>query len=88
MAREDFSFESARRRAVTNLTRTVIIPAVILISLVNATKIQLGYSTVPCYGLCVLLGSYLQGVYRNFQLRRDAGRIAEGKEGPVGTIPV
>ena len=88
MAREDFSYESARLRALGDLTKAVVVPAVVLTSLVKATRIQLGYFTVPCYGLCIFLGSYLQGLYHSFQQGRDARRLAEGKEGPVGSVPV
>jgi len=88
MGREDFSYESARLRAFGDLAKTVIAPAVILTSLVRVSKLQLGYYTVPCYGLCIFLGSYLQGLYRKFQLGRDAERLAKGKGSPVGSIPV
>jgi len=87
MAREDFSFESARLRALGDLSRAIVVPAVILTSLVKATEVQLGYYTIPCYGLCIFLGSYLQGLYRSFRLERDAKRLA-GDKGPVGSIPV
>ena len=60
MAREDFSYESARLRALGDLTKAVVVPAVVLTSLVKATRIELGYFTVPCYGLCIFLGSYLE----------------------------
>lgn len=88
MARNDFSYESARLRAFTDLAKTVIMPSVVLALLLRATKAQLGYYTAPSYCLCVFLGIYLQGIYRSFQLGRDAKRLARGKEGPVGTIPV
>lgn len=88
MAREDFSYESARLRALGDLTKAVVAPATVLAALVRTTKIQLGYYTVPCYGLCIFLGSYLQALYRSFQRERDAKRLAEGKGGPVGFIPV
>ena len=88
MVREDFSFESARLRALNDLTKAVIAPAVVLALLVSAANVQLGYYTIPCYALCIFLGSYLRGLYRSFQLRRDARRITAGKEDPVGSIPV
>ena len=88
MAREDFSFESARLRAIGDFTKAVVVPAVVLTSLVRATKVQLGYYTVPCYGLCVVLGSYLHGLYRSFQLGRDIKQLSKSVEGPVGSIPV
>jgi hypothetical protein len=88
MAREDFSYESARRRALADLARVVIVPGAALVFLLKVTKVQLGYYTVPCYGLCILLGSYLQGAYRGLQLERDAKRLMEGKTRPVGSIPV
>ena len=88
MAREDFSYESARLRALGDFSKTIVVPAVILTSLVKATKVQLGYYTVPCYGLCIFLGSYLRGLYRNFRLERDAKNLAGGKEGPIESIPV
>jgi len=86
-AREDFSYESARLRALGDLSKAVVVPAVILASFVKATKVQLGYYTIPCYCLCIFLGSYLQGLYRNFRLERDAKRLG-GKEGVVESIPV
>jgi len=88
MAREDFSYESARLRALGDFTKVVVVPTVIPALLVRATKVQLGYYTVPFYGLCIFLGSYLQGLYRSFQLERDAKHLAKGKEDPVGSIPV
>ena len=88
MVREDFSFESARFRALNDLTKAVVAPAVVLASLVSAANVRLGYYTIPCYAFCIFLGSYLQGLYRSFQLRRDSRRIAVGKEDPVGSIPV
>ena len=88
MAREDFSYESARLRALGDFTKAVVVPAAVLASLVRATKIQLGHYTIPCYGLCIFLSSYLQALYRSFQRGRDAKRLAEGKGGPVGSIPV
>ena len=63
-------------------------PAVVLVLLVRATKAQLGHYTIPCYELCIFLGSYLQGLYRGFQLGRDAKHLAKGIKGPVGSIPV
>ena len=87
MTREDFSYESARLRALRNLTKAAVVPAVVLASLVRVTKVQLGYYTIPCYGLCIFLGSYLQGLYQSFQLGRDAKQLAEGR-GPVGSIPM
>ena len=88
MAREDFSFESARLRAIGDFIKAVFVPAVVLMSLVRATKVQLGYYTVPCYGLCIFLGSYLQGLYRSFRLGRDIKQLSKSVEGPVGSIPV
>jgi hypothetical protein len=88
MVREDFSFESAQLRALNDLTKAVIAPALVLASLVSAANAQLGYYTIPCYAFCIFLGSYLQGFYRSFQLRREARRVAVGKEDPVGSIPV
>jgi hypothetical protein len=88
MAREDFSFESARLRAIGDFTKAVVVPAVVLTSLVRTTEVQLGYYTIPCYGLCIFLGSYLQGLYRSFQLGRDIKQLSKSVEGPVGSIPV
>jgi len=88
MARLDFSYESARLRALGDFTKAAVIPAVILALLVRATEVQLGYYTVPCYGLCVFLGSYLLGIYRSFRLGRDAKSLAKGRGGPVESIPV
>lgn len=88
MAREDFSYESSRLRALADFARTIIVPAAVLMSFVNVTNVQFGYYTVPCCGFCILLGSYLQGAYRSFQLGRDAKRLGKGREGPVGSIPV
>lgn len=88
MTREDFSYESARFRALTDLTKVVIVPAVVLTSLLKVTNVQLGYYTIPCCGLCIFIGSYLRGLYHNFQLGRDAKRLVKGKEGSVGSIPV
>ena len=89
MARKDFSYESARLRALGDLAKAVIIPSLVLTSLLGATKIQLSYYTIPCCGLCIFLGSYLQGLYLNFQLETDAERLTNGgKGGPVGFIPV
>jgi hypothetical protein len=88
MPREDFSFESARLRAIGDFTKAVIVPAVVLTTLVTATKVQLGYYTIPCYGLCIFLGSYLQGLYRSFQLGRDIKQLSKSVEGPMGSIPV
>ena len=87
MAREDFSYESARFRAFGDLAKAVVVPAVVLASLVRATKVQLGYYTVPCYGLSIFLGSYLQGLYHGFQQGKDAKRLVKGVEGPIGSIP-
>ena len=86
-AREDFSYESARLRALGDLSRAVVVPVVILASLVRVTKVRLGYYTIPCYCLCIFLGSYLQELYRSFQLERDAKHLG-GKGGPVESIPV
>ena len=88
MAREDFSYESARLRVFGGLAKAVVVPAVVLASLIRVTKVQLGYYTVPCYGLSIFLGSYLQGLYRGFQQGRDAKQLAKGVEGPIGSIPV
>jgi len=88
MAREDFSYKSARLRALGDLAKAVVVPAVVLASLVRVAKVQLGYYTVPCYGLSVFLGSYIQGLYHSFQRGRDAKRLAKGIEGPIGFIPV
>ena len=88
MAREDYSYENARRREFANLTRTAVMPAAALVFLLKVTKVQLGYYTVPCYGLCILLGSYLQGACHALRLGRDAKRLTAGKKGPVGSIPV
>jgi len=85
--RKDFSYESARLRALGDLSRAVVVPVVILASLVRATKVQLGYYAVPCYCVCIFLGSYLQGLYRSFRLERDAKHLG-GKEGLVESIPV
>lgn len=88
MARKDFSFKSARFRALIDLTKTLILPSVVLVSLLRATKVQLGYYTIPCYILSLFLGSYLQGLYRSFQLGRATKILAKGKKGTVGSIPV
>ena len=89
MARKDFSYESARLRALGDFARVLVVPAVVLVSLVRATKVPLGYYTIPCYGLCAFLGSNLWGsMYRSFRLRRDVKRLAKGKEGPIGSIPM
>jgi hypothetical protein len=88
MAREDFSYESARLRAFGNLIEAIIVPTMALVSLVKVTNVQLGYYIVPCYGLCIFIGSYLQGLYRGFRLGRDAKRLADAKGAPVGSIPV
>ena len=88
MTREDFSYESTRLRALGYFSKVFFVPAITLVLLVRATKAQLGYYTVPFYGLCIFLGSYLQGSYRRFQLERDAKHLSKGKEGPVGSIPV
>ena len=88
MTREDFSYEGARLRAFGDLAKAVVVPAVVLAALVRATKVQLGYFTVPCYGLSIFLGSYLQGLYRSFQQGKDVKQLAKGIEGPIGTIPV
>ena len=88
MAREDFSYESARLRAIVDFTKAVVIPAVILTSLVRATGVQLGYYTIPCYGSSIFLGAYLRGLYRSFQLGRDVKQLSKGMEGSVGSIPV
>jgi len=88
MTREDFSYESARLRALGDFAKAVAAPAVILALLVRATKVQLGYYTIPCYGLCIFLGSYLLGICSSFRSEREAKRLAKGKEGPVGSIPV
>ena len=88
MARKDFSYESARLRALTDFIKAVIIPSVVLTSLLRMTKVQLGYYTLPCHGLCIFLGSYLQGLYRSFHLGRDARDLAKHKGGPAGSIPV
>lgn len=88
MAREDFSYESARLRALGGLAKAIVVPAVVLASLVRATRVQLGYYTVPCYGLSIFLGSYLQALYRGFQERKDAKQLAKGVEGTIGSIPV
>lgn len=88
MTREDFSYESARFRALTDLTKAVIVPAVVLTSLLKVTKVQLGYCTIPCCGLCIFVTSYLRGLYHSFQLGRDAKRLVKGKESSVGSIPV
>jgi len=88
MTREDFSYESARLRALGDFTKVIIVPTVIPVLLVRATKVQLGYYTIPFYGLCFFLGSYLQGLYHRFQLERNAKNSAKGKGSPVGSIPV
>ena len=88
MAREDFSYESARLRALIHFSKVVVVPAVTLALLVRATKDQLGYYTVPFYGLCIFFGPYLRGLYRRFQLKKDIKRLSKGREGPVGHIPV
>jgi len=88
MAREDFSYESARLRVFGDLAKAIVLPAVVLASVVRATKVQLGYYTVPCYGLSIFLVSYLQGLYHSFQQGKDAKQLAKGVEGPIGTIPV
>ena len=88
MARKDFSYESARLRALGDFSKAVVVPAVILTSLVSATKVQLGYYTIPCYGLCMFLGSYLRGLYYSFRLEKDAKRLTKGRGGPVGSIPM
>jgi len=84
MAREDFSYESARLRALGDLSKAIVVPAVILASFVKATEVRLGYYTIPCHCLCIFLGSYLQGLYRTFRLERDAKRFV----GPVESVPV
>jgi len=88
MTREDFSYESARFRVLTDLTKVMIVPAVVFASLLKVTKVQLGYYTIPCCGLCIFISSYLRGLYHNFQLGKDAKRLVKGNEGSVGTIPV
>ena len=88
MARKDFSYESARLRALGGFSKAVVVPAVVLALLVRATRVQLGHYTIPCYGLCIFLGSYLQGLYHGFWLEMDAKHLAKGIEGPVGSIPV
>jgi len=88
MAREDFSYESARLRALGDLAKAVVVPAVVLASLLKATKIELGYYTIPCYGLSIFLSSYLQALYRSFQEGKDAKQLAKGVKGTIGSIPV
>ena len=88
MAREDFSYESARLRALGDFSKAIVVPAVVLALLVRATKVQLGHYTVPCYVLCIFFGSYLQRLYRGFRLERDAKHLSKGVEGRVGSIPV
>ena len=88
MTRDDFSYESARLRALGGFSKAVVMPVVVLALLVRATNVQLGHYTIPCYGLCIFLGSYLQGLYRGFRLERDVKHLAKGMEGPVGSIPV
>lgn len=84
MARENFSYESARLRALSDLSKAIVVPTVILASFVWTTEVRLGYYTVPCHCLCIFLGSYLQGLYRSFRLERDARRLG----GPVESVPV
>lgn len=88
MTREDFSYESARLRALSDFGKAVVPPAVLLASLVRISKVEFGYYIIPLYGLCIFLDSYLRGLYRRFQLEKDVKRLAKGKEGPVGSIPV
>ena len=88
MTREDFSFESARLRALLDLSKTVVVPAVILTALVRQTKVELGYFTIPFYMLGVFLSSYLRDLYRGFRLERDAERLAGSSGVPIGSIPV
>lgn len=88
MIREDFSFESARLRALRDFSKAVVVPAVILTFLVRVTEVQLGYYTIPFYGLCIFLSSYLQESYRGFRLERDAKRLAGSSGVPIGSIPV
>lgn len=88
MVREDFSYESARLRALTDLTKAAIAPAVVFACLLKATGVQLGYYTVPGYGSCIFLWSYLRGLYHSFLFRKDAKRLAKDKGGPMGSVPV
>ena len=88
MACEDFSYESTQLRALGDLSKAVVMLAVVLALLVRATKAQLSHYTIPCYGLCIFLGLYLQGLYCSFLLERDAKHLAKGIEGPVGSILV
>lgn len=85
--RKDFSYESARLRALGDLSRAAFGPVVILALLVRVTKVQLGYYTVPCYCVCIFLGSYLRGLYHSVRLERDVKHL-RGKEGLVESIPV
>lgn len=88
MAREDFTYESARLRALGDFTKAFVVPVAVLVSLVKATEVQLGHYTVPCYGLSIFLNSYLRMLYCDFQRRRDVKKLAMGKEGSLGSIPV
>ena len=88
MTREDFSFESARLRALRDFSKAVVVPAAILAFLVRLAKVRLGYYTVPFYGLGIFLSSYLQELYRGFWLERDAKRLAGSSGVPIGSIPV
>ena len=88
MACEDFSYESTWLQALGYFSKAVVIPAVVLALLVRVTKAQLSHYTIPCYGLCIFLSLYLQGLYCSFLLERDAKHLAKGIEGPVGSILV
>ena len=82
---ERYSFNRVRIRALKELAKLILVPPLLLNAFTRASQIRLGYWTVPCYGLAIILSAYARTSYHDYLQGRDAKRIAG--ENTIGTIP-
>lgn len=82
---ERYSFNRVRNRALKELAKLILVPPLLLKVLTRTTQTKLGFWTVPCYGLAIVLGAYVRTWHHDFLQGRDAQRVAGEKT--IGTIP-
>ena len=82
---DKYSFDRVRNHALKELAKLIIVPPLLLSALTRSSKTELGYWTVPCYGIAIVLGAYTRTWYHDYLQGRDAKRVAGDKT--IGTIP-
>jgi len=82
---ERYSFNRVRNRALKELAKLILVPPLLLSALTRASQTRLGYWTVPCYGLAIVVSAYMRTAYHDYLQGWDAKKIAGDKT--IGVIP-